>query len=442
MRLPWPPAATVGARFRAAEPPVRRSFVAALWAARGWETRVEGERVVATNHPQWADATLLVPDRGRVPQNPPSDVDAVVTTAPSSRPRAVRVLPPADLRRIALYAGGREAAADACRRHLGVELRASPDDDAGPSGIPLAEVGLVAVVAIVVLAAVFGVVGEDGSNPPTATQSVTQTSTEPPQPLAPGVTRDGLVGAGALASAHARAVDRNRPYEWRLTYEEYNASKQAPPTLSHNETVWVVDDHRYRVDKDILYGGRVPKVGPLVVSNRAYADGSHRYIRYRLGGHAEFERFPVGTDRIGAERYSTRSGEILSVLLDTNESWVRTAEINGDAYTQLYGSGTTRFNAERYRVVAFLTDEGFVRELSVTFRDPKTNTAVIFTYEYTDFSGTLTPPSWAGTAENVTVDEPDSSSRTSEPTPPEDVGTIAMPDATVPNGSRTATPTT
>ena len=443
MQIPWFTASTLEARFRAAEPSARRAFVAALWAARGWETRVDGERVNATNHPEWADVTLLVPDGGRVPKTPPSDIDAVVTTVPPSRPRVVRTIVPGDLRRMALYAGDREAAADACRRFLGVSLGV---DEEASSGVPLAEVGLVAVVGVVILAAVVGVVGETNTNSPPDAPSATPTPEAPveePQPLAPGMTRDGLVDMSSLVSAHADAVDRNRPYVWHLTYEEYNASERAAPTLEHNETVWVVDDHRYRVDKDILYGGRVPKVGPLVVSNRAYADGTYRYVRYRLGGHAEFERFPVEADRVGAQRFSSRSAELLSVLLDTNESWVRPVEINGEPYIQLYGSGTTRFTAERYRVVAFVTDEGFVRELSVTFRDPKTDTAVIFTYEYADFSGTLTPPGWAGQAGNVTVDEDgnvtDSSPTT--PTPSDDRTTIPMPDATLPNGSETGTET-
>jgi hypothetical protein len=448
MRAPWRPAATVPARFRAADPSVRRSFVAALWAARGWETRVAGDRVVARGHPQWADATLLVPADGAVPAAVPDDVDAVVTTGPSPSASSVRTVTPADLRRVALYAGDRAAAESACRRHLGVELRADPE--AATPGAPLAEVGLVAVAVVVVLAAVFGVVGTAPDPPDTdlAPGAATATPGAERPSLAPGVTDDGLQNLTALASAHARDVDRNqRPYVWRLTYEEYDATEQAAPLLSHNETVWVVDDSRYRVDKNILYGGRVPMVGPLLVSNRAYADGTHRYVRYRLGGHTEFERFPVETDSAGAARFSSRSAELLTLFLDTNESWVRPVEIDGDPYFQLYGSGTPRFDVVRYRVVAFFTDDGFVEELSVTFRDPKTETAVIFTYEYVPFSGTLTPPSWAGRASNVTVGEDGSvvdsvpPNRTPTPTPPDDVETIAMPSATVPNGSRTPTAT-
>jgi hypothetical protein len=437
MRAPWRSAATVPARFRAVDPSVRRSFVAALWAARGWETRVEGQRVVAENHPQWADATLFVPNRSS-PRAAPMGVDAVVTTG-SSAVASTRTITPADLQRMALYAGDRTAAEAACRRHLGVELR--PDPDPSP-GAPLAEAALVAVAAVVVLAAVFGVVG---SVPDETAPAGTAT---PPdgadrETLVPGVTEDSLVDRTALASAHARAVDRNRPYVWHLAYEEYNGSAMMTPTLTHNETVWVVDRHRYRVDKDILYGGRVPTVGPLVVSNRAYADGSYRYVRYRLGGHAEFERFPVAVDDVGAARFSTRSAELLTVLLDTNDSWVRPVEINGEPYYQLYGSGTPRFNAERYRVVAFFTDEGFVRELSVTFYLPKTDTAVVFTYEYRPFSGTLTPPPWAGGADTITAGGDgtvtDGPASTPTPTPrPDAATTIAAPDATVPNA--TATP--
>jgi len=149
------------------------AFVAAVWAARGFETAVDGRFVhatapdtgeattlfVAAKRPPWpaAVARHLPVGGGRPGWDAPPDrpVDVVVT-----RRSAADGDGPADvvtvdgLRRMVLYALDRETAATLVREHLGRPLAARPDD--GPTVSRRAVVGAVAGTALVGLAGAVG----------------------------------------------------------------------------------------------------------------------------------------------------------------------------------------------------------------------------------------------------------------------------------------------
>lgn len=147
------------------------SLVAALWAARGWETTVEGATVVASRGTPAEERVLWVRhDAPRLQLRgggaPPDGVDAVVTSAAGSR-RARRrarecdadLVDATDLHEALLYGVGRERAERLCERHLGRPLSAPPEAQTGglrerlaenPRWLASAALALLAALAIVV----------------------------------------------------------------------------------------------------------------------------------------------------------------------------------------------------------------------------------------------------------------------------------------------------
>jgi hypothetical protein len=178
-----PSEAAFARRYRALSPAERRDFVAALWAARGWET-------TRADDDAEDDPTVVVARRdGRtrriaVGTPVPADVDAVVgdgtrrVLAASPRRRAEAVgatyLSPAALRERLCYGLDRDAADRLFRRHFGVDLAgAAAADSANPQPLrrrlsvagraAVAEVrpalGAVAVAALVLAAVAVLAVG-------------------------------------------------------------------------------------------------------------------------------------------------------------------------------------------------------------------------------------------------------------------------------------------
>lgn len=149
------------------------AFVAAVWAARGFETVVDGRFVhatppstgetttlfVAAERPPWhAAVTRRLPvGGGRPGRDPPPNrpVDAVVTRrSAADLDGAADVVTVAELRRMVLYALDRETATALVHEHLGRSLAARPDD--GPTVSRRAVVGAAAGTALVGLAGAVG----------------------------------------------------------------------------------------------------------------------------------------------------------------------------------------------------------------------------------------------------------------------------------------------
>ena len=134
-----PSAASFARRFRELSPPARRDFVAALWAARGWDTTVEpaGRNMIVARR----DGRT---QRIAVGTPVPDDADAVVgdgsrrvlSASPRQRAEAVGAtyVSPADLRERLLYGTERDAADRLFRRHFGVDLAAAGADAVAGSG--------------------------------------------------------------------------------------------------------------------------------------------------------------------------------------------------------------------------------------------------------------------------------------------------------------------
>ena len=414
MRLPWRRGRDAERRLASVDAGTRRAFVAALWAARGWVTEIEGQRVRATNHPEWADETLLVPNDGDVPKTPPSDVDAVVADAAAG---PVRVVTSSDLHRLAMYAVDRSVGERLARTHLDAPLVA----EERPSRSPVrADAVLLGVVAVVVMAAVVAAAGTSGGpvsdSPPDPATSQTPQST-PVSPstdarvavgnlLAPGLSNEGIVDAGTLSAAHSRAV-ADSSYVWFVSYREYRNSSRSVWPATRTERVVVENATHYRSDS----GGWGALDGtPYVVSGvDAYADGTHRYVRDRVNGTARYERVPIyGRTLSGGERgtdlvYAERAGQYVRWYLTAETTRVHNiVTIDDRTYYRVTAIGSDYPGTENFSAVALIAPNGFVAEIRASYSLPDSDRVAEVHISYHDGNASVERPDWYDDARNAT----------------------------------------
>jgi len=417
-------------------------FLAALWAARGRPTRVDG-RIVADG-----DRRVRVhARRRRLPGRlaalgvGPGGADAVATTHPGAaarlRSRGVETIGPADLRRTLLYGIDRATADRLCRTHLGRPLDPGPPDDspADRAGSPDALGGALpvrspaspaipaaAVLAVVVLAALGfglapgfgfdfdvpvaggGVGGIDGAGAPADAPDGAADSTPGSvgwtgeaddlddigaRDVAPGVTTRGVTNASALASAHADAV-AGRSHEWRVEFEAPSGSN---PVLSGERArirLTRVEAGR-AVRRDVFGSGEPPGAFLAGTDADVYAADGIRYVRAN-GSVAAAPRADAAT--VEAERAGDRAAALVVRFLDAEETdAVEVVDRGGTTYYRVVARGTDERVVARYTASALVSPSGFVVRLAVTYRLADGTVSVVS--RYPDVGGVwVERPAW------------------------------------------------
>lgn len=359
----------------------RAALVADLWEARGWETRVEGTRVVATDHPDRGDRVLAVgragPDADRV------DPDAVYDAL--------------------LYAVDREAAERLCRRHLDRPLRGVAGDDRSRRTRRLAAVGTVALV-LVTAAVLASAGGPRPSEAGTATATVAPSTDDAPVAtdvprgersagdVAPGVTTAGLTSTEELGRAHARLVS-GRSYRWRLVVRTYpgNATR-GEPTANLTERVWVASPTRYR--SDVTARGEMPVPATVIAAHETYADGERRYIRARAPG-ATVASLPI--EVAPDDPFADRARRVIDRLLTAERtSVVDVVTRDGVSFYRVTAIGRQGDRVTDYSSVALVTTEGFVGQIRTAYRVPDANVTVVVRVTYRGLGDPVdpSPPPW------------------------------------------------
>jgi len=354
-----PSEAAFARRWRALSPAARREFVAALWAARGWETTREA-----------AESSVVVARRDRrvrriaVGTPVPDDADGVVgdgalrllSTSPRRRADAVGAtyVSPADLRERLCYGIDRDAADRLCRRHFGVDLAtAGAADAADPGGVRRrasrlrrsvpdgrrAALGVVAVAALVAAAAVLAA----GGLPAFGGVTGLAPGVADPAPTPPSPPADGEYAAAASAIGTAESAERGAStlddaaslglYEDALT-GTVGSTARTPPgvfltgvhdpdmladahvasasTLSSASVLLVASGPANATDLDAATGGRVGIAGDGGVE---LAVASER--RYRLAASAN------------ASVANANHEGVVEVFADGNAVYERTAGPEG-----------------------------------------------------------------------------------------------------------------
>jgi hypothetical protein len=416
----------------------RVRFVAALYAARGATTRIEGNVVHVDGErylvaARWSFLTALV-ERNRGER-----VDCVVAVDPVRAGAlgdryGARAVSAVDLDRLARYGLDRPAADTVYRERFGRPVAGvdPPAADRRPGAADAARTGghtptgvlvVVSVLAFLLVATLSGAGATTGTLPwvwdasetvSVSTPASTGTGTpsggttadgttasptahsgrgagEPPtaDPFAPGVSSASLTDVDTLATAHAAALG-NRSYVWELEYVE---SVNGTVTARGTETVRVASRRSFVSAVD--WRGRPAGLTP-VASRPSYADGEVRHRPAADGSelvtYALTDLSPAGEQGWRASRY------LRWYLSTTNASVERTLVHAGTPTAVVEGTGTAYPNAEGYTVRAHVTRDGFVRSLSVSYRltdDDEPPVAVQFNFRYrVDEPVAVSPPAW------------------------------------------------
>lgn len=415
---------------RSTEPAEFRRFVADLWAGRGWQTAIEGDLIVATDDTGRTQRILVRHSSG--PSLTPSgtDVDYVVTDAPT-RPQttdapfeAVRVLDPADLRNMLLYGLDRDTATELVRRHFDRSL-ASPRTTGTsldgwvriPETSPASMSKVLAVVVVVLLLAHtllggpagFATTGDEGTPaatpPPTDTAAVDETLTFRPvaastlnaSALPPGLGAEGITDTRAVTRATAAAL-ANRSFRWELT---------SRTSVDGQETE--VSRRVVTVNRPTVYAATVRRPdgseSDTTVIEGAYADGRTHIERFVADGETTYCARPVTSRRAAADSYADRIEQRLGWLLVS-----RTSELTGTAIR----NGTTvyrvRLSSERWSDIEELTGivlidaEGVVRELRTTYTSSRSASrkTIVVAHRLEFGVAAVPPPPWYAVARAVT----------------------------------------
>jgi hypothetical protein len=434
-------------RFRSLSRAQRTGFVAALWAARGVDTRVDEPGAITVTDPETGavDRLYVLPRRrfcpGRAPV--PDDVDAVVTTADDAElPPGLDGYRPADLRDMALYGIERAACRELFDRFFGLSPTDWPEPSTGASGGtgtgdgagPIDAAGwrsrpvvpsLVALAVLVVLAVLAGatsggsplaLVGSDSPSPDaldsgdrTATPTVTASPRTPSAganataganpAYPPGLGPSGITDGYALAAAHAATADR-RSYQLTLVHHEY---VDGVPVVHGFEAA--------RVEAPTVYVSTVGQsdgefAGVRIVDDAArYADGTDEYVRQVGPDGPEYYRTAVPLRTPGQGRYGARIETYLGWFLSVDQSRIASTTGEGDEtryWISFRGDpwpGVT--NTTGYAVVGA---DGFVYEVHRQHSLPGSpGRTVEVTVRYDQVgSTTVQPPWWLPEARNAT----------------------------------------
>lgn len=442
----------------------KREFVADLFAARGWDVRVDGSQLHVTRDGDERRVAILEPPRFRSVSLP--DADEVLVTRDHSGVRSaaeevgVHYRSPGDLRDLLLYGLERGTAEELFSEYFDQPLSViGPDDEPEDLGLSLS--GLwpsldwspqrAAVVAILLIGVAVYVGGagtlvglDSGAAAPELNSTYTPGEAGAiggAREYPPGLGPDGIENSGKLTLAHFEFL-YGTPHEYRISA---SGPQHAPFMLGlsqWNATVRIQDGRQYRYQKREVapYGYRVeqrednvtvwdPKrpadVGNNssreILTKQVYADGTQKFWRFDGPEQVLYRRASV----------EQQGGRVLGVV--DQVGWV-------DIYLQRFlwtpnssincVSTTETQNCRRYRVeatgdpielradvidfraVAIVDQPGFVRSLTVRYKinplDGGEPVPVRFRLEYLGIgeeSGSVSPPEWLDTAKNRTRDD-------------------------------------
>lgn len=442
--------------FRALDDAERTRFVAALWCARGWETSIADDTVVARAGERTRRIGVIRPGRLRTASLSGLDVVVVTHDRPRVREAAaesdVEYVTPAALRNLLCYGVDREEAATIFQTHFGRPLEVpgsgegkttADDADSLPAlstrtTTPLA--GVVLVVACLVLAAVFlanpSLLAFGGPPAPTGTVAGTFTpgasgalggdgaATPEPSAYPAGLDAEGVSNATRLSDAHLQKT-LNRRYAFSFGF---GGPAEAPGFDDWVAIDWklvVEHEHAFRVDGAFNgTDGRWRVVG-------VYADGVTDYRIYRTPDGTRTTESPVAAS--SADRYAYFGKRLVETYLNTSESSVECiteTEDGCDRYLVVATGDATGVASDlpdgdasiaRYQAIALVRGDGFVTDLSVHYylvRDGVPE-RVSLSFSYDEY-GTAknAPPAWLS---DVRTDDARHSSATSrngtEPSP-------------------------
>jgi hypothetical protein len=223
----------------------------------------------------------------------------------------------------------------------------------------------------------------------------------------PGIGEERLEDHVALANAHAAAV----PGTARTLRMAASGPPEAPPLDGReawNATARIEHPRQYRYDYTAQFRA---ENGSGTVSISIYTDGDTKFRQLREGNDTTYQRYATETTG-DASGFATEIREYLVLYLDGDASAVECAATltGGDCFAyRVVVTGAPPVlpaEAEDYRAVAVVQDDGVVVSLDVQYTLPVDGerVPVAFRFEYEDLGNTTAPPpDWLDAARNATA---------------------------------------
>lgn len=402
----WPASSSFARALRRLDDDALAAFVAAAWAARGWETTRAGSLVVAYSPNGLGERRIRVADA------PTPDDHEVVVRRPGAVPippaADVRVVGPADLHEFLKYALDRGDADRLCRAHLGRPLLV---DSASPVR-SVSRPAVLAAVLVVVVAAAAGAVlldaGQGGSTvDATTTPPGATTTLYGGQQFPPGVSDGGVVDLAALASA-SDATFVGVPYDrtlvvrrgWTLDGRQWDVLRSTATVAADGG--YALEDRGYSAGGDHVVVDGYARDGVLYVRNGTAANGSVYHVANartaslvgRPGrGPAAYVRRYLATGNTTARYHSLDGAPAVRV--------VATGPPTNGSVLGVPADVPTVPPIANYTAVAEFTPEGRLRSLSVRFVAGGRQVRVNLTYSHVG-TASLLEPTWLPAALNAT----------------------------------------
>ncbi|MFC6974105.1 hypothetical protein ACFQL1_04550 [Halomicroarcula sp. GCM10025709] len=238
---------------------------------------------------------------------------------------------------------------------------------------------LLAVTAVLVVTAGCTTLSGQSAEPTAVTPAPVpeQTPGENGRSLVPGLATERVVDAEALAAAHAGQV-RNRSYTLSM---DWAAAGQERESLLRVE-----NERRYRYRSETATGG---------YGDRSFVDGGTRFSRH--------ER-PLGVEYVtgeavpARERVSGLTRRLVRNFLGVGNSTVTVREGETGRYYLVrttHPEPPSLDDVHDFRARARVDPTGLVRSMDLAFRNPRQNTTVRYSFEYTALDETAVDrPTW------------------------------------------------
>jgi len=359
---PTPPS-EVGRAFRALSPADRRELLARLWAERGYDTRIDGEDVVAAA--DGAERLAAAADAG------------------------ADYLDEGDLRDLLLYGIDRERGVALCRELLGIEPLVDPEAERSLDPVARLRANAAPIAAVLVVAAVLvagaalpttggGGVSVDDATPANVTDGVrpvgaapnataangtaTNASADGAAAFPDGLSAGGVVDAEALASAHERVVE-GRSYRFEYHFAGPASEEGFGDYRRISLSATVEAGERYLVEGRFVPGN----ASEPTVSVAVFANDRTQLIRRSVGGEVSYRR---GLPGQGPGVTDDATDLVIRLLGAQDSAVIPLEDAETDAAFDVRVRDDPRTvpgDVRGYRAGALVDGDGFVRQLEASY---------------------------------------------------------------------------
>lgn len=375
-------------RFRALSAHERRTFLARVWEARGYHTRIEDGRIIArrvrANSEEPTDTssagptgeTLTIAVAGPTGYGC-AGADIIVTTRETSLVRraagntGAEIVPPAKLLEKLLYGIERDTATTIVAEQLGGSLFGTPTESEGaPISRPIGMALIGGVIILIILGSSgvafpinneSGIQGESSLNG-TASAPTPAPEAESSSPFPNGMNASGVTDPTKAAMAHRTAVDGS-PREVRF---DYAGTENDPPFRAITE---YSSKGRYVDDTQYLIASAGTSTDGEQIAREQFSKNGVTLLRRQLNNETIYNKTQ---SRRGFrwDRYEETTTNLYTAVLSANQTSLQQVEKPGRRVYQLNFKGAPSEplrNTEDFGAVAYVAGNGQLTQLTIQY---------------------------------------------------------------------------